>query len=110
MPSKLGELADRRGFTPHFIAARRGTLPERLGSECRDGLDRRNRFLRGFLVSQMIKFSACNGKVELIKENPVPLFCISKQLDSLRRSNPGESPVNGDRRNRDTETFLCGRH
>jgi hypothetical protein len=25
-------------FTPHFIAARRGTLTERLGFECRDGL------------------------------------------------------------------------
>jgi hypothetical protein len=35
-------------FTPHFIAARRGTLTERLGFECRDGLARGNRFLQGF--------------------------------------------------------------
>jgi len=35
-------------FTPHFIAARRGTLTERLGFEYRDSLARRNRFLQGF--------------------------------------------------------------
>ena len=41
MPSKFGETnlgADCRDFTPHFIAAGRGTLIERLGFECRDGL------------------------------------------------------------------------
>jgi hypothetical protein len=40
-------------FTPHFIAAMRGTLTERLGFECRDGLARRNRFLQDLVLNDV---------------------------------------------------------
>jgi hypothetical protein len=40
-------------FTPHFIAARRGTLTERLGCECRDDLAAGTVFCRALVLSDV---------------------------------------------------------
>jgi hypothetical protein len=40
-------------FTPHFIAAGRGTLIERLGFECRDGLAAGTVFCRALALNDV---------------------------------------------------------
>ena len=40
-------------FTPHFIAAVRGTLIERLGFECRDGLAAGTVFCRAIVLNNI---------------------------------------------------------
>jgi len=53
MPSSLVKLIWERiagDFTPHFIAAKRGTLIERLGFECRDDLAAGTAFCRASVL------------------------------------------------------------
>jgi hypothetical protein len=40
-------------FTPHFIAARRGTLTERLGFECRDAWPAGTFFCRALVLNDL---------------------------------------------------------